>query len=387
MVEVSERFGLDPERTWVAVVLAAVAALVGGTLLAPKLVYERFIWKYFWGPVYADAHGVSCAWLENGAPVTSRAAGGTCADVATLARPGYTLVSEVGYAVVGLTAVVGIAFLLRRLDLRRYRTLFFAVFPFMVFGGALRVVEDVNDAAFRESLAAGDPRWILEYPLNTLFISPVIYVTVFAVALAALVGSLYLDRRGYVDGFEYPLAAVGTVAVALTLGVLVFMSASTPFVTFHAAVLLVTLALAGLATALTWVGIERFAPGMNAGTGAMGLFVLIGQAVDGAANVIGLDWYTTLVPSATRNLSPKHPVNAAVDSITRSVLPESVTDAIGSVWPFLLIKLAAAVFILWIFDEDVIEDSPQFTVMLLIGAVAVGLGPGTRDMLRATFGV
>jgi uncharacterized membrane protein len=386
MAAVTDRVGVDPERAWLATVVSAVVALVAGIVLFPDLVYDRFVWKYFWGPVYADAHGVECAWLQSGVPTTPDA-GGCVGNPATLARPGYTVVSEVGYAIVGLVAVIGIAFLLSRLDLRRYRALFFALFPFMIFGGALRVVEDVNDAAHRASEAAGDPTWLIAYPLNALFISPIIYVTVFLVALAGLVIALYLDRNGYVDGFEYPLVAIGTLAVLGTLGILVFMATSTRYVTFHPAVLVVTLAVAGSGTAVTWFGIERFRPALNAGTGSMGLLVLVGQAVDGAANVVGLDWYTALVPSATGNLVPKHPVNAAVVSITRSVLPGSVTSVTGTAWPFLFVKLAAAVFIIWIFDESVIEDSPRFAIMLLIGAVAVGLGPGTRDMLRATFGV
>jgi uncharacterized membrane protein len=273
-------------------------------------------------------------------------------------------------------------FLLRRLDIQRYRGLFFALFPFMVFGGALRTVEDANNAAF-----SNGGEWIISYPLNTLLISPLIYFTVFAVALAGLLLSLFLDRGGYVERFEYPLAGVGTVALVASLGILFYMSTATEYVTFHLSVLAVTLLFAGLGTAAVWFGIERFRPALNAGTGLMGLVVLIGQAVDGAANVIGLDWYTTLVASATDNLVPKHPVNSAVVSITESVFPASVTSAIGSAWPFMLLKLAAGAFIIWIFDEAVVEESPRFAVMLLIGAVAVGLGPGTRDMLRATFGV
>jgi uncharacterized membrane protein len=40
-----------------------------------------------------------------------------------------------------------------------------------------------------------------------------------------------------------------------------------------------------------------------------------------------------------------------------------------------------------VFDEEIMEESPRFSVLLLVAILAVGLGPGTRDMLRATFGV
>ncbi|PSQ39566.1 hypothetical protein BRD13_02535 [Halobacteriales archaeon SW_5_70_135] len=369
MAAVRDRVDVDPERAWVGGVLAGVAALVVGALAFPGTVYDRFVWKYFWGPVYADAHAARCAWLEDGAPTLGRTAGACGSAPETVAFPGYTVVSEVGYVVLVLVAIGGLALLLRRLQIERHRALFYGLFPMAVFGGALRVVEDANDRAIEGAGA------VVSYPLNTLLISPLIYVTVAAVALAALLVSLWLERTGRVDGFEYPLAAAGALAAVAAVGLLAVMAVVTEAVQFYPVVLLVTLAIAGVSVAVIWFGIERFAPRLNAGTGYMGLLVLVGQAVDGAANVVGLELYTTLVPAATRNLSPKHPVNAAV------------VDVFGTAWPFLALKLGAAVLIVWIFEETVIEESPRFSVMLLVGAVAVGMGPGTRDMLRATFGV
>jgi uncharacterized membrane protein len=33
------------------------------------------------------------------------------------------------------------------------------------------------------------------------------------------------------------------------------------------------------------------------------------------------------------------------------------------------------------------EESPRYSIIMLVAILAVGLGPGTRDMLRATFGI
>jgi uncharacterized membrane protein len=103
------------------------------------------------------------------------------------------------------------------------------------------------------------------------------------------------------------------------------------------------------------------------------------------ANVVGLDWAAEL--GLGYDLTPKHPVNDFVIDVTQSVLPASVIEVTGDAWPFLVVKLVAAAFVIWVFDDSVYEDSPRFTIMLLVAVVAVGLGPGTRDMLRATFGV
>ncbi|PSQ18558.1 hypothetical protein BRD00_04515 [Halobacteriales archaeon QS_8_69_26] len=382
MAAVTERVELDEERAWAGGVLVAVSALAGGSVLFPKVVWDGFLWKYFWGPVYADAHGARCAWRAGEANQLGYTQSACAGAPSSVAFPGYTLVSEVGYAVTLIVALVGVAFLLQRLRIERYRAMFFALFPFVIFGGALRVVEDVNDAVFAQSDGAVR---LIAYPLNTLLISPVIYFTVFVVAVLGLVLGVYLDREGYADGFETPLAAVGTTAATATIGILAFFALTTPEVSFYPAILLAVVAGSVVVTLLTWEGIERFAPELNAGTGTIGLLVILGQAVDGVANVVGLDWTVEL--GAPGRLSPKHPVNAAVRDFSRAVFPAEVTNVVGVTWPFLLLKVVAAVFIVWIFNEEVFEDSPRFAIMLLLAALAVGLGPGTRDALRATFWV
>jgi len=387
MAAVSERFDVDPERTWAGTVLALLAVLVAGSLAFPERVYEGFVWQYFWGPVYADAHGANCAVMGVDGPELLGSTAACDAATGIVAYPGYTLVSEVGYAVVLILAVVGIAFLLRRLEIERHRAMYFGLFPFMFFGGALRVVEDANDAHFSQSGGfGGGGEFIVGYPLNTLFISPLIYVTVFVVALVALVAAIWIDRNDVVDrGFEYPLAATGTVATLGTLATLFGMAATTRYVTLHLPVLLVVVVGTVVITGITWLAIERVAPALDEGTELMGLPVLLGQVLDGVANVVGLDWAKAL--GLPGNLRPKHPVNQFVVTTTESILPASVTGVIGSAWPFLLVKVVAALFILWIFDEQIVEESPRYAIMLLLAAVAVGTGPGTRDVLRATFGV
>jgi uncharacterized membrane protein len=370
MNDVLERVGL--ERAWVGTVGGLGAILALGSVLFHRAVYAEFVWHYFWGPVYADAHGASCtAWADGGQQVLSS---GECtslkanpdrlAELGPVAEPGYTLVSEVGYAIVLILMLVGIGLLLRRLRIERYRAGFFALIPFMFLGGALRVVEDANNRA----IDVGADQAIT-YPWNTLLISPLIYFTVFFLALGAVILAIRLDRRGRVEGYEYPLAGIGTALLVLTLSLIAYLALAKEYVSFHPPILAVNLVGAVVVTAVTWYGIERFAPELNAGTGTMGIPIIFGQAIDGVANVVGLDWAAEL--GLGYDLVPKHPVNAFV------------IDA----WPFLIVKMVAAVFVVWIFDESVYEENPRFTIMLLIAVVAVGLGPGTRDMLRATFGI
>jgi len=383
MAGLSARVDADPERLWLGITAALTTLLVVGSLFARELVYDRFIWQYFWGPVAADGNGAQCA-VNRGGDVSYLFSDADCASAETageiVAYPGYTLVSEVGYVLVLLLALIGVYFLLRRLDIGDSRSLFYALFPFMLFGGALRTVEDAGIAA----IAAGSEP-LIAFPVSALIISPFIYVTVFAVTLAAVGVGVTLERRGVVDAYEYPVAAIGTLLLAASVGYLTYLAVTTTYVSLRPQVLAVVVIGATLTAAATWLLIERFAPAINAGTGLMGLVLLWGHSIDGVANVVGLDWMPAL--GAGPNLVPKHPVNAAVVDITGAVLPASVLAVTGDTWPFLLLKLAAATFVIWVFEPDLLEESPRYSILLLIAVLAVGLGPGTRDVLRATFGV
>ncbi|AXG11230.1 DUF63 family protein [Haloplanus rubicundus] len=377
MATVAERLDVEPLQLWTGSVLALLVALIGGSLLFPRTVYDGFVWHFFWGPVQADANSAFCAIREGGATRYLYESAACSAAPEPVAYPGYTLVSEVGYVVILLVALSGLVFLLRALDLGTDRELFFSLLPFVFFGGALRVVEDVTDAA-------ADP--LIDYPLNTLLISPVIYFTVFGVTLAAVVASVALARRNVVGDYTRPLLASGVVVLVATLLFLLW-SAVAPDGpgTFYPQVIVVILAGSTISAAGTWWLIERFAPAVNAGTGRMGFVVIWGHAVDGVANIVGLDWMVAL--GAGPNLVPKHPVNRAIVEITGSTLPASVLAVTGDTWPFLVVKLVAATVVVWLFDAQIFDENPRYAILLMIAILAVGLGPGTRDMLRATFGV
>jgi uncharacterized membrane protein len=379
MATVAERIGVDPERLWAGSVLALLVALVGGSLAFPRIVYDRFVWHYFWGPVEADANSAYCAIREGGVTQYLSSANACAAAPEPVAYPGYTLVSEVGYVVILLVALTGLVFLLQRLDVGEDRGLFFSLLPFMFFGGALRVVEDANDSA-----GAADA--LISYPWNTLIISPVIYFTVFGITLAALVVSVSLARRGVVADYGRPLFAAGSAVLTATVGylaALAFLPGND--VTFYPQVLVVTLVGATASTGVVWWLVTTYWPEVNGGTGRIGAVIIWGHAVDGVANVVGLDWMVAL--GAGQNLVPKHPVNRAIVEFTSATLPQSVLAVTGDTWPFLVVKLVAATLVVSIFDEQIFEDSPRYAILLLVAILAVGLGPGTRDMLRATFGV
>jgi len=382
-MDVLERNGVSPERAWVATFLTAVTVVVAGAVVFTERVYYGFLWRYFWGPVAADAEGAECAaYLRDSEEVVFDPEAG-CAAVsnAYVAEPGYTTVSTVSYMVVLIFMLGGVYMLLQRFDLRPYADFFLALVPFMLFGGALRVVEDSFVAAQRADVAPA-----IDFPLSAALISPFIYFTVFFIALGAFLLAKSLSRNDLTETYHRPLAVMGAVTLVGTVGYLVYLAFTADYVGWYPLVTVVTVGLASVFAAGAYLGLERFRPELNEGTGYMGPVVVWGHAIDGVANVIASDWIGAFgIPG--QGYSAKHVVNRIIIDVTNAVQPAGVTAAIGDSWPFLVVKLAVAVAIIGIFDERFFEESPRYAVMLLSAILAVGLGPGTRDMIRVSLGI
>ncbi|PSP68147.1 hypothetical protein BRC85_03095 [Halobacteriales archaeon QS_1_69_70] len=356
-MELSEE--IDPARAWLAALAAGVVLTAAAALAFPRRVADGVLWRYFWGPVDADAHAATCAVRSGGTTERLYTAAACRAADGVVAQPGYTTVSTVSYALILVFMLVGVLLLLRELGVEMSPHFFYALFPFMLLGGALRVVED-------------------------LIISPFIYFVMFAFTLSALVASVALERRGAIEHFEPALAVAGTAGLLVALGALAYASIAFDPVAFNPLFFALVVGGASLVGALFWLGSERYAPVVNEGTGWMGILVVWGHTVDGLANVLSLDWGPELVG---QSYGSKHVVNRATVRVTESVQPAWLSEAVGTAWPFVLIKVAAAVLVVWVFDDRIFEESPRYAYLLLIAILAVGLGPGTRDTLRATLGI
>ncbi|MFO7927899.1 MAG: DUF63 family protein [Halobacteriota archaeon] len=372
--------GIDPARAWLAAFLAGLALVVAAAVAFPRRVYDGFLWRYFWGPVDADAHGATCAVRAGGTTERLYNQGACSAADGVVAAPGYTTVSTASYAVVLVFMLVGVLLLLRTLNVRLTPKFYVALLPYMLLGGALRVVEDTNVAFIRADLGM-----LIPYPSVALIISPFIYFVMFAFTLAVLVSVVVLSRRGVFDEYEPYLAGIGAVALAGTIGWLLYISATSDIVGFFPAVAIITLGGATLIAAVFWWASGRYAPVINEGTGYLGALIVWGHSVDGIANVLSLDWTDELGIGVT--YGSKHVVNEATVRITDGLQPAWLSEAIGTAWPFLFIKVAAAIFVVWVFNDEIFDESPRYAYLLLIAILAVGLGPGTRDMIRATLAI
>jgi len=374
---------IDPAGAWLAAFVGGIVVTVAAALAFPRRVADGFLWRYFWGPVDADAHGAACAVRSGGTTERLYSTAACQAADGVVAQPGYTTVSTVSYAVVLVFMLVGVLLVLRTLEIEMSPAFFYALFPFMLLGGGLRVVEDVN-----ATLLASGLETLIPYPAVALIISPFIYFVMFAFTLAALVSTVTLERRGTLDRYEPALAAAGSAGLVATLGALAYASLTFEAVSFNPLFLAIVVVGATLIAALYWAASERYAPVVNEGTRRMGILVVWGHTVDGIANVLSLDWGPALVG---QSYGSKHVINRATVRYTELFYDAIgygwLEDAIGTAWPFVLIKVAAAILVVWVFDDRIFEDSPRYAFLLLIAILAVGLGPGTRDTLRATLGI
>lgn len=334
--DVADRLPTIPERA-VDVLLALPFVILGiGLLAAPALFYDQFLWKYFYGPIVADAMDVAVL-TRNG----------------VTARPGYTLVSEAGYAYTLVVALRGVLSGLKQYDVGTRPSFFWALVPFVFAGGALRVVEDTG---------------IIPWPVEFFFISPVIYFTLAAITVGALAVSLRLETRGVVDDYTHGLGAFGIfLASTTTLFLFAYGVLQTEFILW---VLLAVLLSASVLTGIVWLVFDRLQPRVGNALGLIGPMVIWGHLVDGTATAIGIEML---------GYGEKHPVVLALIQFA------------GTAYVFIPIKALLAVGILSLFaggeDDDFVDDAPRYTYLFLLAILAVGLGPGTRDVLRVVIGV
>ncbi|RLF31572.1 MAG: hypothetical protein DRM98_05395, partial [Thermoplasmata archaeon] len=79
--------GKNKNKILLIVIISIVLVIVGGVFLFPRIFYDQWIWKYYWGPVVADSMGETATF--NGVE----------------AREGYTIVSEITYGILVIIAL------------------------------------------------------------------------------------------------------------------------------------------------------------------------------------------------------------------------------------------------------------------------------------------
>ncbi|WP_066418621.1 DUF63 family protein [Halorubrum aethiopicum] len=262
--------------------------------------------------------------------------------------PAGTTLPPLPYLLVALVAGGGVAVALRRRRPRVAAAHVLALTPWIALGSALHVLYVVGT---------------LPGVLAPFGGSPTVYLTVATLAGATwLVADAVADDAGRVPAL---LAAAGTLVLAPVVAAAVAGGVSGPGAYWSAVAAVASVPVA----AVVRRALGRVEPGV-AVTGGVGALAVYGHALDGLSTAVGV----TQLGFGER--SPLSRVILELDWVP-------AVPVLGEGWLFLLVKLAVASAVVYLFVPYVREE-PSEGLLLLGFVAAVGLGPAVHNLLLFT---
>ncbi|MBS3748677.1 MAG: DUF63 family protein [Candidatus Thermoplasmatota archaeon] len=314
----------------------------------PELVYDQFIWKYFWGPISSDGLNT---------PMTYRGVD---------AAPKFTLISEFVYGVFVAGALYGLYKLLKKFNVTVDFSFFLGTFPFIVYGSVARVLEDAQ---------------LFTEPLVFWFVTPLIYIQTLLFALVALVIGVYFHDVKKITrlSVQQIMGISGSVLLLpFAYYVVLWMSGGAwngsneifPNVVVLVSVICIVIMLAVYALSKYgqsyWKELSYFSTPFN-------LSMIFGHQLDGIATYISI--YDPLQMGLPTYIE-KHPAS----------------DILMQIWPplFPIVKFLLIIGIIYVIDilyKEELQSQKIFVNLLKIGIFILGFAPGLRDLLRVAMGV
>lgn len=169
----------------VPAILLGVPLLVGLAVQVQHDAYDAFVWKYYWGPIKADAQNVS-----------------TLVHDGVAAHSGYNVVNTASWAILLGLCIVGIAQMLARYRTPMDDKLILAATAWVVVGSVAHALEDTG-------LFSG---W-----LQYLFITPPIYLLFGSFGIASFLVGQWMKRAEAVGGPHAALRILWIVHAILVL--------------------------------------------------------------------------------------------------------------------------------------------------------------------------
>lgn len=218
--------------------------------------------------------------------------------------------------------------------------------PWMLLGAALH-------AAFIAGVAPG--------VIAPLLGTPAVYMSVLALA----VGAWWATRRA--TGNRSVGRTLGAIGAGTTLAVVTGYLVALPAIAADALPwAAVTVGVTAGLTVAAWVPLRSRVD--LRGMTAVGPLVIASHALDGVSTAVGVSVF---------GFGERTPAAAFLLEIGRT-LP--VADLLGPGWLFVLVKLGVASAVVWLF-ADFVRETPRQGYLLSGVVAAVGLGPGTFNLL------
>lgn len=387
-------------KTLVWAPAVAVALMACLCLVLPSVFWDGFVFRYYWGPIVADA-------------------GGDAGDL----TPDYNWIDTISYG--GVLAWA--SFLIyRRLSSRGLRVgpaFFAAMSPIIILGPAARVLEDME---------------LFNEPLQYLFISPVIYIFLGISTLLTIEAAAEIERLKGMPGVLSASLLIALPGLILSLAIMAFpdqFNADIPVVAVLAIAAITAVAYAFVLrrrtyeslVGWTWTTVLLFvcvafvlwfaggsfrhhyismSGGNEVDTNLPGAFIILGATVLSASIVAGSIY---LIPILKRKMRHSlHLVNAMILSghmldasatwvgidfygySEKHRLPSLLIDATGTASVMYPLKLSFLLPALYFIDSSIGEggrNDPHLLALVRLAVLVLGSGPGTRDLLRLALGV
>jgi len=242
---------------------------------------------------------------------------------------GYDATKTTVFAVIFIIAVYLIYKLLTKLKIKVDIKLAIAIAPYIIFGGTIRVLQDSG---------------ILN---SYLFVTPGIYVFVFAILIATILSALFLERRKGIPYFK-TVFIVGMILVSVFI---VFLKP----VNFYGSALVVLFY-------LPWIIVFYFFKKWN----FVNRMVTLVQMFDATNTFVALQFFGVSVFSASFGFYEQH------------VLPTFIINMFGPI-SFIIVKLVAIVAVLLLIDR--FSEDKRFSNYLKLIIAILGGATGTRDFI------
>jgi uncharacterized membrane protein len=263
---------------------------------------------------------------------------------------GYNLINTITYAIIAIVALVGIYKLLKKLNVHIDYKLFYAVFPFIIFGSSLRTFVDSGT-----------------YKIGFWTVSPGIYILTAAIFLAVLGLSVWLDQLKKIAYWKTCLL------IGISLVVISFGLVATKLNVVNVKYGLAILGLALIISLAIWIAFKL----LRFKAGTKHFLVFPAHMLDAAATFIAVDFLAA---------TEKHP------------LPVFATNIFGTAAIMFALKLLVLIPLVYFMDKE-FEDNAnsqirgvenrtkpsifdkQFVTFMLISVAVLGFAEGIRDLL------
>ncbi|MFA5613439.1 MAG: DUF63 family protein [Methanoculleus sp.] len=257
----------------------------------------------------------------------------------------YTLVDTLTYALILIAAVYIVYRGLQRYRIAVDTELVLATLPFIVLGGLLRVVEDTG-------MIASDLRFLL--------ITPLIFFTVFLIAVIALFAGKIAENAGLIARYSRVYGGVGIAACLIATAALTWFGLTETRIALD--VLGIILALASVSSLALWA-LLVYGAKWDYASNILYKLLIFGHLLDASATSYGIDI---------------HPIHY----VEQHVVGSTLIEATGTAFSMFLLKIAVLIPAVYILEMYKKEGSPGLWHLILLAMIAVGMAPGIRDMVR-----